>query len=240
MPIKETVTITSLALSFGAFRAEAYEYDAVVSPGETLATATIISIFNVTATGSASSLDEINGHFTSPSGSGPLDEAEVFGLYLALGETLTAVVKPGLSGPSVSNTTLSLYDQSGNGLVYNDDISHTNKLSEVSFVPTYSGLYYLAISTFDYLPIYGRRFGAPEFIFRDTSFPTYDPTLQYNATPGSLPLLGWSDGYAGPLGDDGNYQISLSGAAAVPEPAWGLGTMIFIATFNQRRRQGGA
>lgn len=103
---------------------------------------------------------------------------------------------------------LFLFDAAGNGIYGNDDLfgSAQATLPSISGLLT-PGLYYLAISGFDYDPI---SMGVE--VFPDSSF---DGVLLPTGPGGGLPLAG----FAGENAPSGNYTIALTGAQTIQPTA---------------------
>lgn len=201
--------------------------------GESLATAQVIG-----PVGADTSINAISGRIGSASATAAVDDADLYGIFLTSNTTFTATVTaPSPFSGGVFDTALSLFNSSGNGLIFNDDTSGTNTLSTISFTPTQDGVYYLGISNYSYFA----KDAANKFIFPDTTaIPGPDPTGLYSSNSNAGPLASWGNGAIGFVGDLGTYTINLTGATAVPEPATGgifLGfALLGIRTFRRSRK----
>lgn len=138
-------------------------------------------------------------------------DADLFALQLTSGVTFTATTVSFGGAAGLIDSQLFLFDATGHGIRYNDDITVLDFLSSLTFTPTTSGVYYLGISGAGYNP---RDGGSGSFIYQ--SDPS-DPT----ATPGASqygPLASWAS-VSGAFSDFGPYRINLAGAAPIPEPS---------------------
>ena len=138
-------------------------------------------------------------------------DADLFALQLTSGVLFTATTVPfgGLEG--IVDTQLFLFDSTGHGIRYNDDIETIDFFSRISFTPASSGVYYLGISGSGYNP---RDGGSGSFIYLS------DPSDR-TPTPGASqfgPLASWATP-PNAFADAGQYQINLAGAAPIPEPS---------------------
>ena len=110
------------------------------------------------------------------------------------------------------DTQLTLFDSSGIGIYSNDDFATDIRQSTLPafhpLTPLTPGIYYLAISDWDYDPVSeeGYIFPHPDSIDSDTAIE--GP----NGPGGSSPITGW-DGVS--LTGGGSYIIALTGAATV-------------------------
>jgi hypothetical protein len=197
--------------------------------GQTLGSAQIIN----TLPGGTS----LTAIFGTMEGSG----ADLFQIFLTGGQTFSAT--------TVNNTTffdsqLFLFNSTGIGIYANDDDPNNPPQSTlpsgISFTPSASGIYYLAISGSGYLPQ-----SSGGFIF-PVSGGLLDQTggTQNAVGPtgpgGASALSAWSSASS----ETGSYEIDLTGAqfvssSAVPEPATGilLGFGLLIAAAASRLRK---
>ncbi|WP_017299448.1 DVUA0089 family protein [Nodosilinea nodulosa] len=110
----------------------------------------------------------------------------------------------GIPNPLLEDPQLFLFDAAGNGIYGNDDLFGSAQATLPSMIaPLDAGIYYLAISGFDYDPI-----SAGGEIFPDDSL---DGVLLPTGPGRESPLIGFAgDGSAG-----GNYTIALTGAQTI-------------------------
>lgn len=138
-------------------------------------------------------------------------DADLFALRLTSGVLFSATSASFGGLADIADTQLFLFDATGHGIRYNDDIDVINFYSSISFTPATTGVYYLGISAVGFNP---RDGGSGGFIYVSDPF---DPT----ATPGASqfgPLASWAADGRG-VTDLGDYRINLVGAAPVPEPS---------------------
>jgi hypothetical protein len=142
----------------------------------------------------------------------------------------TTVGTPGM----VMDTQLFLFDATGRGVYANDDASTATSRSTLPAGnpngPQVPGLYYLAISSFDRVPV-----SSPT---NDLIFPGFPRTGVFGPTgPGGAdPVTAWRGGGT----EAGTYTILLTGSAAFfPEPSslllFGLGLAGAGAWYRRRR-----
>lgn len=173
-------------------------------------------------------------------GGGPIDaiqgsidgDADLFAIYLTAGTAFSATTTASGIDYNFFDTVLYLFDAAGKGLIGNDDdgIVGGSQSTLSNYIPTVSGLYYLAITGASYTPVSG---GSPIF-----------PSLlgaggNVAANPGAGPLTGWSS----LTSEFGEYEIQLVGASAaaasdVPEPGSLLlaGAALGVAGLIRRRK----
>ena len=195
------------------------------------------AVFNEGGTDAGQTL----GTATTFLGSGPIDairgttdgDADLFAIYLTAGTAFSATTtaSTGLDF-NFFDTVLYLFDAAGKGLIGNDDDGDVGGSQSTlsNYIPTVSGLYYLAITGASYTPVSG---GSPIF-----------PSLlgaggNVAANPGAGPLTGWSS----LTNEFGDYEIQLVGASAaaasdVPEPGSLLlaGAALGVAGLIRRRK----
>ncbi|WP_218082037.1 DVUA0089 family protein [Anthocerotibacter panamensis] len=168
--------------------AYAFSVTEVGDAGETLTTAQVLS-----GTGP---LETISGALSS-------NNADLFQIFID-GGNFSATTLPN----NAFNTQLFLFDALGRGVVANDDSSIQTTGSTLNAIGLSSGIYYLAISGFDYDPT-----SVNGFIFPNNARGQRTP--QTNS-----PLTGF--GQRTTLeSDSGFYTLTLSGASGVPVPGPG-------------------
>ena len=186
-------------LAFGA--ATSAHADAVFNEGgkdagQLVTTATPVS--------GAGTIDAIRGTL-----GGGIDSADLFAIYLTAGTAFTATTTLSNFTYNAFDTVLYLFDAAGKGLFANDDDGDFGgpQSTIADFLPTVSGLYYLAIAGAGYTPVSGGAAIFPSLWGQGGNVPA-------NASAGAL--TGWSS----VTSEFGDYEIVLSGAtAAIPEPA---------------------
>ena len=152
-------------------------------------------------------LEFIDGFLESPT------DVDMYAIYITGNESFSATTVDWTTGV---DTQLTLFDAAGYG-VYSNDNESTNVLQ--STLPDRSltpGLYYLAISDYDWDPVSDEGY----------IFPSHYPFLNYSTevegptdVGGGSPITGW-DGVSTMGG--GSYTIALTGAkssAPSPKPA---------------------
>lgn len=207
--IAPIAAISLLATVLASGQAQAVTFSEVSDAGETLNTAQVVQ----TGLGSQP-LESISGTLSG--------DADLFKIFLTGGETFSATTASGAS----FDTQLFLFDSTGRGIYGNDNASSTPGLNQSTlptggFSPTASGIYYLAISGFNYDPVSSRGKIFPDF--PETSF---NAVVGPTGPGGGSPLSGF-DGAI--LDNGGSYTISLTGAKSVPEPSSVLGTLALAA-----------
>jgi len=192
-------------LLFGAIGiAQAIPYNEVQDAGELLTSAQTIG----------TGVDTISGSLN--------DDADMFKLYLTAGTFIAQVFN------SDFDSQLFLFDSAGMGIIANDDNGTLYAPSRIETTLTQDGIYFLAISAWDYDPISA----GGEEIFDDAYTVLAGPT----GPGGSDPLSDWQ----GFLSGNGDYDIRLSPTASspVPEPAtiflFGLG-LLGLAKVNRKK-----
>jgi hypothetical protein len=151
-------------------------------------------------------------------------EADIYVLRLSAGELFTASTVSNTS--NFFDTELFLFDGNGLGLVANDDDDFNPPQSALSYLPTESGYYFLAIAGSGFLPE-----SISGLIFPEGFIPGLLDTglLGPTGAGGGDPLTGWT----GTTSEQGGYLVAVTGAkTAIPEPAslamvaGGLGTIL--------------
>jgi hypothetical protein len=129
----------------------------------------------------------------------------------------------GIPTDLLEDPQLFLFDALGNAVYGNDDLFGSSQATLPSRAGLLTpGIYYLAISGFDYDPV-----SAQGEIFPDTSF---DGVLFPTEPGGGLPL----GGFAGDDPPSGNYVIALTGATTVPPAAPPVdATLLALTDANQ-------
>jgi len=105
------------------------------------------------------------------------------------GDSLQIMTAAGLTGASMSDTEIALYDAAGNQVGYNDDIGYPNFFSELSYddlVPLAGGTYTLV--TAGYNSAFPATLGGT--FSPGTNAGSYELAITYVPTPGALALLG--------------------------------------------------
>lgn len=131
-----SVGLASLGVALAACPASAAIIE--IEPNNTLATATPI------VRGPLPWMDM--GLVNLTAGGGDVD---FFEIPLNLGELMVAGTLPLKTPYVVPDTVLGIFNSGGTLLVVNDDADPTTKGSEASWVATYTGLHYIAVSGFD-------------------------------------------------------------------------------------------
>jgi len=208
--MKHTLSLAvALAALLVANPVLAADYTEVGDAGESLATA---AQADTQALGT--SLDAIIGTISG-------NNADLFAILITDPVNFTAANPLNAAGNiNTFDSQLFLFDANGFGVLYNQDVPPPSGGSQsflspsAAGVPLTAGLYYLAIAPVGYSPL-----SAGGLIFPNTSLS--NPTAVVGATGpgGSQALSSWTGNTSSPGGD---YRISLTGAAFVPEPSTGL------------------
>lgn len=173
-------------------------------------------------------------------GSGPIDaiqgsidgDADLFAIYLTAGTAFSATTTASGIDYNFFDTVLYLFDAAGKGLIGNDDDGNVGGSQSTlsSYIPTVSGLYYLAITGASYTPVSGGSAIFPSLLGQGGNVA---------ANPGAGALTGWSS----LTSEFGEYEIQLVGASAsaasdVPEPGSLLlaGAALGVAGLIRRRK----
>lgn len=171
------------------------------------------------------------GTAQTPVGSGAI--ATIFGSLLGDADIYAIFIDSpaGFSAKTSGNSTtadtqLFLFDSSGMGITHNDDDPNAAGLQSAitgQFVPG-PGLYYLAISNYNYDPE-----SAGGVIWANSPF---NVERQPDGPGAGSPLSSWS----GTAFSDGGYEINLRGASFVPAPG-ALALLGFGGLAATRRRR---
>lgn len=167
-----------------------------------------------------------SGTFFLESISGSLadNDADLFQIFLTGGQTFSATTKNaqtdqipidnllGIPTELIADPQLFLFDSAGRGVYANDDSfgSLQSTLSSLDFSPTEAGIYYLAISSSGYEPVSNDTRIFPNAVSAEVISSNSDIILT---------------NFVGTSVSNGRYDIALSGAKAVPEPASMLGVL---------------
>ncbi|MDH0866803.1 DVUA0089 family protein [Mitsuaria sp. GD03876] len=189
--------------------------------GETLLTA-------VTFGGPSSPVDAIQG--TLDGGA----DADMFAVYLTAGTAFTATTTASGFPYNFFDTVLYLFDAAGKGLIANDDDGNVGGSQSTlsNYIPTVSGLYYLAVTGASYTPVSGGSAIFPSLLGQGGNVA---------ANPGAGALTGWQS----VTSESGDYELVLTGALSaapaasdVPEPGSLLlaGLALGAAGLIRRRR----
>jgi hypothetical protein len=152
-------------------------------------------------------LEFITGFLESPT------DVDMYAIYITGNESFSATTVGWTTGV---DTQLTLFDSSGYGIYSNDDESTEVIQSTLPDRYLTPGLYYLAISDYDWDPVSDEGF----------IFPSHYPFFHYQTdvegptdVGGGSPITGW-DGLS--LTGGGSYTIALTGAiasAAIQKPS---------------------
>jgi hypothetical protein len=152
-------------------------------------------------------LEFITGFLESPT------DVDMYAIYITGNESFSATTVGWTTGV---DTQLTLFDSSGYGIYSNDDESTEVLQSTLPDRYLTPGLYYLAISDYDWDPVSDEGF----------IFPSHYPFFHYQTdvegptdVGGGSPITGW-DGLS--LTGGGSYTIALTGAiasAAIQKPS---------------------
>ena len=167
----------------------------------------------------------------------PVAGVNVFKISVYNYQQFSAIAQPVASG--IPDTELFLFDSSGHGVLFNDDISGANTLSCLPSAdsgvnpcvsalpggigPTSNGVYYLAIT---------RSANSPQDGTSTNIFTNLLSTDVVGPDPGTGPLAGWDGGYF-TQSDTSlvNYDILLTGTTpSVPTPEPATWTMIALSS----------
>jgi hypothetical protein len=218
--VKKLLIATTLCFFF-ANSAQAFTYTEVGDVGQLISTAQVIDLGNATSTSTDPGLTSITGNVARIN-------ADMFGIFLTGGQLFTASTLP--VGGANYNSQIFLFNDQGFGLIANDNSGGTRR-SALSFTPTTSGVYYLAISGFNYDP----RDAQGNDIFAGNLIGQLLPNPQAGA------LDRWATNRA--TSATFNYALGLTGAKPVPEPIMGGGFLAFAvlgaaSTFRPKKRLG--
>lgn len=204
VPMKKLVcaaAMSALVAAFASGQAQAATFTEANDAGETLETAQTIQ--------GSLPLESISGILSEET-----PDADLFKIALTGGQTFSATTVGGAD----FDTQLFLFNQAGQGVYGNDNASpmlgsNQSTLPQGGFSPVNSGIYYLAISGFDYDPVDADG---------NEIYP--DPASPFNQVFGPDSNSSLSE-FDGTRLNGGSYTISLTGAQAVPEPSSALSTL---------------
>jgi hypothetical protein len=223
------------ALTLVASVAPAATFTEMTDAGNTLATAD--------ATGSAGTqLTTIYGALQSTG-----TDADLFVIYIASPTTFSATTNNSLTNTGftygsshlVLDTSLFLFDASGNAVAANDDTSGsilTSTLPAAQFTLS-AGIYYLGISITGNEPVNS----ANQLLFatNDDATAVRGPEALNNLNPTTLSTFNF-DNYDD---ENGSYEIDLIGVNEAPEPSSGVlaalggGAVVYLCMRRSRCRQ---
>ena len=178
--------------------AEAFTWTEVEEAGDLPGTAQ-----RITQNEANEALEFITGSLSSPT------DVDMYAIFITGGGNFSATTV----GWTVDvDTQLTLYDSSGIGIYSNDDFATDIPQSTLPafnpLTPTTPGLYYLAISDWDYDPL-----SDGGYIFPHPTTGLADTAVDGPTGPGGgLPVNGW--GGISTIGG-GSYTIALTGATGV-------------------------
>lgn len=134
--------------------------------------------------------------------------ADLFAIYLTAGTAFSATTTASSFDYNFFDSVLYLFDSTGHGLIANDDDGDVggSQSTLTSYIPTVTGLYYLAITGASYTPANGTSAIFPSL---------FGAGGNVAANPGSGPLNNWIS----TTSEFGDYEIILTGANAVAPAA---------------------
>lgn len=177
--------------------------------GRDLATANVTDV--------AGTLDAILGNLAAADPNDSAFDVDLYRIYILdpVAFSASTVNSPGVN---VSDPQLFLFNAGGLGVYMNDDdesgLNGSQSLLPAGHAagPLTSGFYYLGIGWWDNEPL-----GAGGRIFSEANFfGTNGPDF---GAGGADPLAGWTDSPIQRPDLETAYQINLTGAATIPEPA---------------------
>jgi len=195
--------ISVLAILFFSQQAMTFTWAELDDAGELPSTAQ--------ATAGDEPLEFITGFLESPT------DVDMYAIYITGSESFSATT---VGWTTDVNTQLTLFDSTGMGVYSNDDDASTDGVQSTlpafhPLTPTTPGIYYIAISDYDWDPVSEGGY----------IFPSHYPFLHLRTdvegptdVGGGSPVTGW-DGLSTMGG--GSYAIALTGAvssASVPKP----------------------
>lgn len=187
--------VSVMAITTFSQLAEAFTWTEVEEAGELPGTSQ-----RITQNGA---LEFITGSLSSPT------DVDMYAIFITGGGNFSATT---VGWTADVDTQLTLFDSSGIGIYSNDDFATENRQSTLPefnpLTPTSPGLYYLAISDWDYDPLSdgGYIFPHPTSVHSNTAVD--GPT----GPGGGSPVTGW--GGLSTRGG-GSYTISLTGATSI-------------------------
>ena len=176
----------------------------------------------------------------------PEDDSDVFRIRITDPATFSATIRTSKTHDQfgqiyTSDTQIFLFDENGAGIAFNDDGGSAETFPAEQYfngiLPAghglYSslspGIYLLGISAYNNDP---RIDNTPTYVFPDNV--TVTQVAGPNAFAVGVPFINF-DVLDGPVEEVGNYEVTLTGAASVPEPGV-LGLIGLLAMAAQRRR----
>ncbi|MDH0863443.1 DVUA0089 family protein [Mitsuaria sp. GD03876] len=160
-------------------------------------------------------------------------DADMFAIYLTAGTAFSATTTASAFPYNFFDTVLYLFDAAGKGLIGNDDDGNAGGSQSTlsNFIPTVSGLYYLAITGASYTPVSGGSAIFPSLLGQAGNVA---------ANPGAGALTGWQS----VTSESGDYELVLTGAlsaapaaSGVPEPGSLLLAGLALGTAGLIRRR---
>ncbi len=217
-----TVALAAIAL-LATDTVHAATFTEIGDAGETLSSVQEIPEGSLT-------LDSISGTVLP---SNAPNDADLFRIFIDGGGSFSATTV----GGAAFDTQLFLFDSNGRGVYTNDDTANPSSSQSTlpannPLTPTQPGFYYLGISGFNYDPV-----SANGEIFPATPF---SAVVGPTGPGGGAPLTNFEG-----VNDGGSYNITLTGARAVPEPASTAGIVAFgalsagLALKRSRRKRAG-
>ena len=175
--------------------AEAFTWTEVEEAGDLPGTAQLIT--------QNEALEFITGSLSSPT------DVDMYAIFITGGGNFSATT---VGWTADVDTQLTLFDSSGIGIYSNDDFATDNPQSTLPafnpLTPTTPGIYYLAISDWDYDPL-----SDGGYIFPHATGGLSDTAVDGPTGPGGgSPITGW--GGISTIGG-GSYKIALTGATAI-------------------------
>jgi len=165
--------------------------------------------------------------------------ADIYKIFLTGGQTFSATTDS--NSTNFFDTQLFLFDSTGLGVYANDDDPNNPPQSTlpagITFTPSVSGIYYLAISGTGFMPVSAGGFIFPvSGGFLDQSGGIQN-AVGATGPGGASPLSGWSSSSS----EVGAYDIALTGAQflAAPEPGaeWLVaGGLALVGVIRRYRR----
>ncbi|MEL6702967.1 MAG: DVUA0089 family protein [Bacteroidota bacterium] len=163
----------------------------------------------------AQALDATATPYTAITGTiGQPDDVDMYRVFITDPAGFSVTTEPAGIG-TLADTRLFLFDENGRGVAFNDDTpGGTGSLRSTlpaghPFMPTQPGVYYIAISGFETVPLVATS----EAIFQDPRSYTYSFNGVFTSTV-TDPVVGWLHRGGSAIG---TYQIELAGAVVPVE-----------------------